>query len=224
MNNSKEVMIIVEGKTEQLFIRDILAPYYYAKQKKIYFTAIQISKKGQKGGDVRFSRVQTDIRNYLRQRHDTVVSIFVDYYGIDKEWPGLDSVPDNATPQQIADHLNTEVKQAIREAVPNSNSDMRFIPFLAVHEFEALLFSDPGVLAKALKIEKHIIERVILECGGSPERINNSPETAPSRRLESWSRYYRKTSTGIAIAKQVGIDKMREQCPLFDAWLTSLEE
>lgn len=220
MSNSKEVMIIVEGKTEQLFIENILAPYFAPKG--IYLKATQITKKGQKGGDVRFSRAKTDIRNHLRQRADTFVSIFVDYYGI-KEWPGLDSVPDNATPEQIAEHLNTKVKQAILTEFPDSNSAVRFIPFLAVHEFETLLFSDTAVLAAELGIKKTTIDKVISECG-SPERINNSPETAPAKRLENWSKgHYGKTSTGIAIAGKVGIMKMREQCPLFNAWLNSLE-
>lgn len=220
MNNSKEVMIIVEGKTEQLFIENILAPY--CAPQGIYLKATQITKKGQKGGDVRFSRAKTDIRNHLRQRADTIVSIFVDYYGI-KEWPGLDSIPGNANPEQIAEHLNTEAKQAICAEFPDTNPDVRFIPFLAVHEFEALLFSDTEVLATELGIEKSTIDRVVSECG-SPEKINNSPETAPSKRLEHWSNgHYGKTSTGIAIAEKVGILKMREQCPLFDAWLKTLE-
>jgi len=220
MNKSKVVMIIVEGKTEQLFIENILAPYFAPKG--IYLKATQLTKKGQKGGDVRFSRAKTDIRNHFRQRSDTIVSIFVDYYGI-KEWPGLDSVPSNATPEQIADHLNAKVKQAILAEFPESNPAVRFIPFLAVHEFEALLFSDTAVLATELGIEKSTIDRVVCECG-SPEKINNSPETAPSKRLENWSKgHYGKTSTGLAIAEKVGIMKMREYCPLFDAWLNLLE-
>ena len=220
MSNAKEVMIIVEGKTEQLFIENILAPYLAPQG--IYLKATQITKKGQKGGDVRFSRVKTDIRNHLRQRADTFVSIFVDYYGI-KEWPGLDSVPRNATPEQIANHLNAKVKQAILAEFPDSNPNVRFIPFLAVHEFEALLFSDTAVLATELGIEKSTIDRVVCECG-SPEEINNSPETAPSKRLEIWSKgHYGKTSTGLAIAEKVGIMKMREKCPLFNAWLNALE-
>ena len=203
-----------------MFIENILAPYLAPQG--IYLKATQITKKGQKGGDVRFSRAKTDIRNHLRQRADTFVSIFVDYYGI-KEWPGLDSVPRNATPEQIANHLNAKVKQAILAEFPDSNPNVRFIPFLAVHEFEALLFSDTAVLATELGIEKSTIDRVVCECG-SPEEINNSPETAPSKRLEIWSKgHYGKTSTGLAIAEKVGIMKMREKCPLFNAWLNALE-
>ena len=66
------------------------------------------------------------------------------------------------------------------------------------------------------------MDKVLAECG-SPEQINNSPETAPSKRLEKWNGQYGKTTDGIAIAAAIGIVRMREKCPLFDAWLCALE-
>lgn len=56
MNNFIEVIVIVEGKTEQIFIETVLAPYLAPKN--IFMTATQISKPGQKGGDVKFSRAE----------------------------------------------------------------------------------------------------------------------------------------------------------------------
>jgi len=80
MNNYIEVIVIVEGKTEQTFIESILAPYLGLKY--IGMRATQVSKPGQKGGDVKFTRVKKDVRNHLKQRRDTYISTFVDYYGI----------------------------------------------------------------------------------------------------------------------------------------------
>ncbi len=48
-------------------------------------TPIMISKPGQKGGDVKFARVKNDIGLYLKQGSDTLLTLFVDYYGIKKE-------------------------------------------------------------------------------------------------------------------------------------------
>ena len=87
MSNYIEIVVLVEGKTEQIFIHDIVSPYLAGKG--IYITPIIISKPGQKGGDVKFSRVKNDVGLHLKQRDDTFLTLFVDYYGIKRDWPGL---------------------------------------------------------------------------------------------------------------------------------------
>lgn len=158
----------------------------------------------------------------MKQRNNTIISTFVDYYGL-SEWPDKDKIKVHDTPEQIAHTLNSAAQKAIAEACENKNVRGRFIPFMAVHEFEALLFSDSEILSSYLSIHKSEVDKVIEECG-SPEKINNSPQTAPSKRLERWARgRYGKTTSGIVIAKAIGIDKMRNQCPLFNLWLSKLE-
>ena len=221
MSNYIEVMAIVEGKTEQVFVEKVLKPYL--ADKMIFIKATQASKPGQKGGDVKFSRVINDIRDHLKQRNDTYVTTLVDYYGI-KEWPGLDSLAQNLTPYQIADHLNAATKLQVVSEFANQRAERRFIPYIAVHEFEALLFSDSAILASELGVDEDQIKNVLAECG-EPEAINNGKETAPSKRLDNWSPNgkFAKTTAGIAIAQQIGITQMREQCPLFNAWLAQFE-
>lgn len=63
MNKCIEVYALVEGPTEQLFVREILAPYL--AEKNVFMTPMIISKPGQKGGDVRFCRAQNDIEILL---------------------------------------------------------------------------------------------------------------------------------------------------------------
>ena len=63
MNSYAEIVAIVEGKTEQIFIQELVSPYL--TQKNIYMTPIIISKPGQKVGDVKFSRVINDIELHL---------------------------------------------------------------------------------------------------------------------------------------------------------------
>ena len=67
MSRYVEVMAIVEGSTEETFINRILAPYL--SHRNIGMRATQVSKPGEKGGDVKFSRVKNDIRLHLKQRH-----------------------------------------------------------------------------------------------------------------------------------------------------------
>ena len=98
----------------------------------------------------------------------------------------------------------------------------RFIPYVSMHEFEALLFSDPRILAEQLRVAQADVEVILTKCG-EPEAINDSSMTAPSKRLANLSERFKKTSTGIAIAKAIGLPTMRRECPLFDAWLTRIE-
>lgn len=222
MSNYTEVIAIVEGKTEQIFIESILAPYI--GDKKIGIHATQVSKPGQKGGDVRFSRVKRDLELHLKQRPDTYVTTFIDYYGT-KEWPGLDLVSEQALPSQIAKTINEATKNQVVSLFSEQQAERRFIPFVAVHEFEALLFSDAGILARQLGIDESTVATVISECG-SPEAINNNPQTAPSKRLDAWSinGKFLKTTMGVAIAKEIGIENIRNECPLFNEWLRAFEE
>ena len=94
---------------------------------------------------------------------------------------------------------------------------------MAVHEFETLLFSDSAILAQELGVERTVVDEVLNQFDGRPESINNSFETAPSKRLEGWKENYKKTVDGIAIAEKIGLQSMRAKCPLFNAWLSAIE-
>jgi hypothetical protein len=91
-----------------------------------------------------------------------------------------------------------------------------------MYEFEALLFSDSQILADKLQVSKELIDNILSECH-EPENINDSPASAPSKRLEAISDRFKKTTTGITIAKEIGLQKIREKCPIFNEWLTKLE-
>lgn len=220
MNNFIEVMAVVEGRTEQAFIERVLAPYL--ANKNIFIRATQISKPGQKGGDVKFNRAEKDIGRFLKQRPDIYVTQFFDYYGL-KEWPSLADI-NNENHIEIAKKLNDAAAELISQNYGDLQPQRRFIPFMAMHEFEALLFSDEVILANALDIEVEKVIAITQACE-EPEQINNSRETAPSKRLDNLKRNgkFRKTTEGISIAEQIGIDKIRQRCPLFDEWLSLLE-
>ena len=222
MSECVSVIAVVEGRTEQRFVEEVLAPYL--ANRGVYMTATQVRKKGQNGGDVRFARVRTMVHHFLKQRSDTIVVSFVDYYGI-SEWPALDEVRRmaNASPCSLAEKLNSAAIAEVQSELVDVDVSKRYIPFMAVHEFESLLFSDANVLSSELGIPLQTISATLAECG-SPELINNHPETAPSKRLEKWTGgRYRKTTQGIVIAQKIGVDAMRKACPNFDDWLLKVE-
>ena len=221
MSNYIEVIAIVEGRTEQTFIEKVVQPYLAPKN--IFIRVTQVSKPGQKGGDVRFERVKQDIAIHLKQRPDIYVTTMIDYYGI-KEWPGIADISQNYSIQDISKYLNEQTINALCEYLPQLQITTRFIPYMIMHEFEALLFSDSKILAQSLNIDEHKITKTVKTLA-TPEEINNSRETAPSKRLDGFTETgkFAKTTTGIAIAIKIGIPCIREKCFLFNQWLESIE-
>ncbi len=227
MSKIINVVVVVEGQTENAFVKEVLAPYWGRRgifvEAPVFRTQVDLrSGRIHKGGDIRFPRLAKQLIALLKQRKDTFVACFVDYYGI-KEWPDLDKLSKGQTPSDIAMTLCGAAKMDLRHDWNEKDVQERFFPFVAVHEFEALLFSESNALSTALGIPLSFIEEALIECG-SPEAIDNSPQTAPSKRLESWTNgSYRKAAKGVVIAQLIGIDKMRQACPNFNAWLSSIE-
>lgn len=97
-----------------------------------------------------------------------------------------------------------------------------------MYEFEGLLFSSPKAIsnhvtpirppAKVLDWATGILDIF----GGNPEKINDSKDTAPSKRLGKHTNY-KKTVDGPNIAKDIGLVEIRQKCQGFNAWITLIE-
>lgn len=100
----------------------------------------------------------------------------------------------------------------------------RFIPYVAMHEFEALLFSDCATLGRSIDREDIVskLERIRRDFV-NPEAIDNSPEGAPSRRIMGLVTEYNKPIYGNIAAMEIGVETMRRECPHFARWLDALE-
>jgi len=62
----------------------------------------------------------------------------------------------------------------------------------------------------------------IREAYQTPEHINNSEQTAPSKRILNLYPSYQKVSDGTIIAETIGIEKMMKECPHFRKWIDRL--
>ena len=100
----------------------------------------------------------------------------------------------------------------------------RFIPYVQMYEFEALLFSDSKSFAKGID-RSHLASdfQSIRDSFDSPEEINDSPVTAPSKRVLELVSGYEKPLFGTLAALEIGLKTMRHECQLFDTWLKKLE-
>jgi hypothetical protein len=139
----------------------------------------------------------------------------LDLYGLPKDFPGKSSIPTTANLFEKAEYL--EQQMGVDIGLQN------FIPNLLVHEFEGLLYSNPQAFVEWF--DQNIVEQLQREreSFSSPEHINDSPITAPSKRILRCCPGYDKPLHGSLIAMDIGLDTIRKQCQHFDKWLTRLE-
>ena len=93
---------------------------------------------------------------------------------------------------------------------------------LVLHEFEGLLFSDVSAFENIASQEAVAVLRGVRVAVPTPEHINESPETAPSKHIERVISAYSKVADGIDVAEKIGIDKIAAECRHFANWLSKL--
>lgn len=210
----KRLYIIVEGQTEQEFIKTILAPYLL--QEGIYSITpilIHTSRTG-RGGFVNYAHLKNDICRLLHsQKDDIIVTMFVDFFRI-PEVPNKERWSSKPTHAEQAD----EMERCIYEEI----NDSRFIPYIQLHEFEALLFSSNKGFENYFSQKDAQKTLQIIESFDNPEDINTSPEGAPSKRLLSIKNNYDKVIEGNLIALEIGINNIITKCPRFRSWVERL--
>ncbi len=93
-----------------------------------------------------------------------------------------------------------------------------------MYEFESLLFSDCDAMSRGIGRPdlKRQFEGVRQQFG-NPEEINDSPDSAPSKRMEAIVPGYQKPLLGILAILEIGLVRIRSECPHFDQWISRLE-
>lgn len=213
--------VVVEGPTEESFVRNVLAEVLWASN--VHPTPILLGMPEHKGGRTSYARVKRDVVVLLKQDRGAYCSTMVDLYGLGAGFPGHPP-PDHLSNIEKVRHVERAVKDDICEELPDLRPDLRFIPYLQLHEYEAILFSDPAAFAAGINHPDLRLQfQRIRDEFDSPEDINNDPETAPSKRVIAACPSYRKVIEGTQAAAAVGIPAMREQCQHFREWIDSLE-
>ena len=122
-------------------------------------------------------------------------------------------------PARVGATSPTQIEAAMAKEIGSG----RFLPFVMMHEFEALLFSDCATFCRSIEqvgIEPQL-SRIRAEFA-SPEKINDSPHTAPSKRILQLMPGYQKPLDGVNAARAIGLDRMRAECPHLNDWLERL--
>ncbi|MDX8379610.1 MAG: DUF4276 family protein [Gallionella sp.] len=215
-NAMTRVYLLVEGQTEEAFVRELLVPPY--ARLGLYLTPIIVSTRpGYKGRGVSYTKIKPQLQRLCKQDADAHVTTLFDLYAVPQDFPGkiAATYPANGSGHQKAEFLEAQLAQDIGQT--------NFIPNLMVHEFEALLFVQLDKFAEWTD-DFSVVDCLRTQARNTlPEDINDSPQTAPSKRILAAMPGYQKTFHGPLIACEIGLDTMRAACPHFHSWLQKLE-
>ena len=225
---AKIIHVLCEGQTEQGFVEEVLRPYLIKNGvKSVKSIIVSTNKKlNAQGGMSSYTHARTDLNLMLQSNPDScyeshIFTTMFDFYALPNDFPGYEEASSIIEPYA---HINS-----LEQSFTNAINDSRFIPYIQLHEFEALVFCGIDHLVKIYPKCKKSCEQLttVLHKSGNPELIDNGPTTAPSKRIikaiEGEKKYkYNKPATGKAVTKEIGIDELRARCQHFNEWIEQL--
>ncbi|MFM9913002.1 MAG: DUF4276 family protein [Methylophilaceae bacterium] len=224
------LLIHVEGETEEAFVNEVLAPHLYGcGYTKVSARLVGNARQRDRRGGIRaWSAVRKDIVSHLKEDAACLSTTMVDFYALpqtgDRAWPGRAEAAQLAFAGKSVLVENALLTDICSEMGVNFDKT-RFIPYVMMHEFEGLLFSDTIKLGVGIgKPDLSPQFQVIREQFTTPEEINDSPQTAPSKRIQSLMPSYEKPLMGTLAVLEIGLDAIRQECPLFRGWVERLEQ
>lgn len=214
------IHVLVEGQTEETFVKQVLYPHFLPLS--IFLSPIVIQTRRRKsglkfrGGVNSYGRVRRDLGRLLRDRQARVTTM-LDFYGLPEDFPGYSTLP-TGTPYDNVEHLE--------KALVEDFGDSRLLPYLSLHEFEALLFVQPEALGVVFEGRGDAVRALAQETAqfSSPEEIDEGPTTHPAARISARIPEYDKVAHGPRIVQRIGLAPLRKKCPHFDRWISTLEK
>jgi len=208
------INIVTEGRTEEKFVTNVLSPYL--ADKEIFLTPRNIGRGNS------YDKIKFNVIQWLKEDQTAWVTTMFDLYGQNDSFPGyLENKNKNPYEKIIA------IESAFKADIDAENlENWKFIPYFQLHEFEAYLFSDTLIMESWLNLDYTFQTgsfQQIRDQFDSPEHINDSVLTAPSKRILSIIPSYSKVADGVLISEDIGIDKIRQECRHFNEWLTNIE-
>lgn len=224
------LLVHVEGETEESFVNEMLAGHLYGfGYTKISARLVGNARQRDRRGGIRaWSSTRKDILRHLREDAGCLSTTMVDYYALpqngERAWPGRA----DAGLRPFAEKAST-VEEALTKEICIEMGEgfdpRRFVPYVMMHEFEGLLFSNPERLGEGIgRPDLAPAFEAIRKQFSTPEEINDSPLTAPSKRILGLVPEYEKPLMGTLAVLEIGLDTIRQECPLFRAWVERLEQ
>ena len=220
------LIVHVEGQTEETFVNEVLGPHLYNHGYSAVSARLlgNVRQRQARGGIRGWQSVRKEIVNHFKQDPECLATTMVDYYGLPSNWPGRAASTTLAQPSAKAAMVEDAILQDINREMDVDFDPDRFVPYVMMHEFEAMLFSDCDQFARVIG-RSHLFPRFqeIRDGFESPEAIDDSPVTAPSKRIAALVPRYPKPLMGALAVESIGLAAIRGACPHFRDWLERLE-
>jgi hypothetical protein len=216
----KRLIIVVEGDTEKEFIDKVLSPYLYTKG----LLSVNCFKiKHTKGGLTKYQHLKTDLINCVYESN-VLVSSLIDFYALPKDFPKYEDASKIVNRVERLAFLENAIIEDLEKEKGKEFPNL--FPYIQLHEFEALVFSSLRGISSLFENNEADFSEIkkIIDAHPNPEDINDSPETAPSKRLLKLIKGYNKVIDGIMIIEEIGIETVLKKCPKFNSWVETLIE
>lgn len=214
------LLMLVEGQSEEIFVKKTLTPYLASHGVAVESPTLLWTKRipgggGFRGGVSTWNQIRKNLMPLFHDTNAWVTTLF-DFYGLPKDFPGYDEAHIPGNPREKATTLQTRFKAEMNHP--------QFIPFFALHEFEAWLFCSPDIVSEHFG-NPSLVNKVrdVVERAGEPEFINQGVKTHPKARLLEFNTGYKETSDGPILIEKIGIPTIKTCCPHFAGWLQRLE-
>jgi hypothetical protein len=221
------LLIHVEGQTEEAFVNEVLRDHLVSKGYHSVDARI-IGNVRQSGGIRPWPPVRKEIVYHLREDPGCIATTMVDYYALPQGdpngWPGRAQSGGLVSAKRKALCVQEAIRDDLSTGMGHRYDTRRIVPFVVMHEFEGLLFSDGAAFSRGIhRPDLEASLQTIRDAFATPEEINDSPDTAPSKRVEALVPGYEKPLFGVLAVLEIGLARIRKECPHFDAWLKELE-
>jgi hypothetical protein len=216
------VYVYCEGQTEEKFINETIAPYFWDKD--IYLIPIicttkRTATKKYKGGVSSYAKIRSELIKLCNSHKEEYVTTMFDFYALPSDTPGMQTLPKDTIYCQI-EYVEKQIQQDLLQEINQDN----LVPYLILHEFEGLLFSEPEAFSLCnLTSAQTSALKTIREQFETPEHINNGVATAPSKRILAVYEDYDKIIDGNIVAGEIGLHTMKRECPHFSQWISKIE-
>jgi hypothetical protein len=220
MTEFRQIAILVEGQTEAQFVSTVLGPFLlqsygiYAQPIVVHTSRLADGTTFRGGGGWKHYELQ--LRTLLRSTNFRCVSVLIDFYGYPHDAPGANCCTRPHQPRTCA---------AVRAgAMADAISHQRFVSNIVLHEFET------WVIAASLDRDNILGDRRVaealraeaVEVSNDVELLNDSPQTAPSKRVFRRWPDYQKVTDGVAVIEEAGLQAVIDRCPGLRAWIDRL--
>lgn len=212
----RQIAVLVEGSTEEAFVGRVLAPYLRDSGADAYGIRVETSRSaaGHKfAGGGNWEKYERNLRKLLGQSHWSLVTTLMDFYGYPGDGPRADCCHRPHRPRDCV----ARREQAIADAIDSR----RFVPFIMLHEFETMVYAAAlagGPVLGSVDLGERL-RRDAQQVGDDVELINDSPQTAPSKRISRHQPAYAKVTDGLQIIEDAGLDRVLQACPGLARWV-----